>query len=176
MTTILLLKEPVERTTRKQHFGSTLSAVSSYASIYGVLPPIEDRTISAVPDDERYGDVRDLFTFWLGPNITLLAVVNGALATAVYGLPFWLAALGLAIGNLIGAAVLALHSVQGAQVGLPQLAQTRAQFGSSGAIVVAACVAVISVGFLAVNLVLAGQSLNTLSSHITVVAAIIGVA
>ena len=150
--------------------------MSSYVSIYGGLPPIEDRTISAVPVDERYGDVRDLFTFWLGPNITLLAVVNGALATAVYGLPFWLAALGLAIGNLIGAAVLALHSVQGAQAGLPQLMQTRAQFGSSGAIVVAACVAVISVGFLAVNLVLAGQSLNTLSSHITVVAAIIGVA
>ena len=150
--------------------------MSSYVSIYGAPPPVEDRTISAVPDDERYGDVRDLFTFWLGPNITMLAVINGALATAVYGLPFWLAALGLATGNLIGAAVLALHSVQGAQVGLPQLVQTRAQFGSSGAIVVAACVAVISVGFLAVNLVLAGQSLNTLSSHITVVAAIVGVA
>ena len=40
----------------------------------------------------------------------------------------------------------------------------------------AACVAVISVGFLAVNLVLAGQSLNTLSSHITVVGTIIAVA
>lgn len=150
--------------------------MSSYVSISGGVPPIEDRTISAVPGDERYGDVRDLFTFWLGPNFTLLAVVNGALATAVYGLPFWLAALGLVIGNLIGAAVLALHSVQGAQAGLPQLVQTRAQFGSSGAILVAACVAVISVGFLAVNLVLAGQSLNTLSSHITVVPAIIGVA
>jgi NCS1 family nucleobase:cation symporter-1 len=150
--------------------------VSSYVSILDVVPPIEDRTISAVPDDERYGDFRDLFTFWFGPNVTLLAVVNGALATAVYGLPFWLAAVGLVIGNLIGAAALALHSVQGAQVGLPQLVQTRAQFGSSGAIGVAACVAVISVGFLAVNLVLAGQSLNTLSSHIVVVAATIAVA
>jgi NCS1 family nucleobase:cation symporter-1 len=145
-------------------------------SIFDVVQPIEDRTISAVPDDERYGDVRDLFTFWFGPNITLLAVVNGALATAVYGLPFWLAALGLVLGNLIGGAVLALHSVQGARLGVPQLVQTRAQFGSSGAIGVAACVAVISVGFLAVNLVLAGQSLNTLSSHITVVAVIIAVA
>jgi nucleobase:cation symporter-1, NCS1 family len=150
--------------------------VSSYVSIFDVLQPIEDRTISAVPDDERYGDVRDLFSFWLGPNVTLLAVVNGALATAVYGLPFWLAAVGLVIGNLIGAAVLALHTVQGAQLGVPQLVQTRAQFGSSGAIGVAACVAVISVGFLAVNLVLAGQSLNTLSGHITIVAAIIAVA
>jgi nucleobase:cation symporter-1, NCS1 family len=145
-------------------------------SILDVVQPIEDRTISAVPDDDRYGDARDLFTFWFGPNITLLAVVNGALATAVYGLPFWLAALGLVIGNLIGGAVLALHSVQGAQLGLPQLVQTRAQFGSSGAIGVAACVAVISVGFLAVNLVLAGQSLNTLSSHITVAGTIIAMA
>jgi nucleobase:cation symporter-1, NCS1 family len=150
--------------------------VSAYVSILDVVPPIEDRTISEVPDDERCGDVRDLFTFWFGPNITVLAVVNGALATAVYGLPFWLAAVGLVIGNLIGGAVLALHSVQGAQLGLPQLVQTRAQFGSSGAIGVAACVAVISVGFLAVNLVLAGQSLNTLSGHISVVGTIIAVA
>jgi NCS1 family nucleobase:cation symporter-1 len=145
-------------------------------SILDLVPPLEDRTISAVPDGERYGDFRDLFTFWFGPNVTLLAVVNGALATAVYGLPFWLAALGLVIGNLIGGAVLALHSVQGAQLGVPQPALTRAQFGSSGAIAVAACVAIISVGFLAVNLVLAGQSLNTLSSHITVVGTIIAVA
>ena len=150
--------------------------MSSYVSILDALPSIEDRTTCAVPDDERYGDVRDLFTFWFGPNVTLLAVVNGALATAVYGLPFWLAALGLAAGNLVGGAVLALHSVQGAQLGLPQLARTRAQFGASGAIGVAACVAVVSVGFLAVNLVLAGQSLNTLSSHVSVVAAIIAVA
>ncbi len=145
-------------------------------SIYDVVTPVEDRTISAVPDDDRYGDVRDLFTFWFAPNVTLLAVVNGALATAVYGLPFWLAALGLVIGNLLGGAVLALHSVQGAQLGLPQLVATRAQFGSAGAIGVAACVAVLSAGFLAVNLVLAGQSLNTLSAHITVTGTIIAVA
>lgn len=150
--------------------------MSSYVSILDALPSIEDRTTRAVPDDERYGVARDLFTFWFGPNVTLLAVVNGALATAVYGLPFWLAALGLVAGNLIGGAVLALHSVQGAQLGLPQLARTRAQFGSSGAIAVAACVAVVSVGFLAVNLVLAGQSLNTLSSHISVTWTIIAVA
>jgi len=145
-------------------------------SIYDAKAPIEDRTISAVPADERYGDVRDLFSFWFAPNVTLLAVVNGALATAVYGLPFWLAALGLVTGNLIGGAVLALHSVQGARLGVPQPAAARAQFGSSGAIGLAACVAVISVGFLAVNLVLAGQSLNTLCAHISVVATVIAVA
>jgi nucleobase:cation symporter-1, NCS1 family len=150
--------------------------VSSYVSIYGAAAPIEDRTISAVPGDERYGDVRDLFSFWFAPNVTLLAVVNGALATAVYGLPLWLAALGLVAGNLIGGAALALHAVQGTRLGVPQLAATRAQFGSSGVIGVAACVAVISVGFLAVNLVLAGQSLNSLSGHITVTVTIIVVA
>ena len=150
--------------------------MSSYGSIYGVAAPIEDRTISAVPSDERYGDVRDLFSFWFAPNVTLLAVVNGALATAVYGLPFWLAAVGLVTGNLIGGAALALHSVQGTRVGEPQLAAARAQFGSLGALGVAACVAVISVGFLAVNLVLAGQSVNTLSAHITATGTIIAVA
>jgi NCS1 family nucleobase:cation symporter-1 len=66
-----------------------MSAVSAYVSILDVVPPLEGGTISAVPDDERYGDFRDLFSFWFGPNVTLLAVVNGALATAVYGRSGW---------------------------------------------------------------------------------------
>jgi NCS1 family nucleobase:cation symporter-1 len=150
--------------------------MSSHRSIHNALLPIEDRTLSPVPGAERHGRIRDLFTFWFGPNITLLAVVNGALATAVYGQPFWLGALGLVLGNLAGAVVLALHSVQGARLGVPQLVQTRAQFGSYGAVLVIACVAVFSVGFGSVNLALAGQSLNALSGHFSVEGTIVVVA
>ena len=145
-------------------------------SLLDVLPIVEDRSLSRVPDDERYGDAGDLFTFWFGPNITMLAVVNGALATAAYGQPFVLAALAIVAGNLIGALVVALHSAQGARLGVPQVVQTRAQFGAWGAACVAACVALVSAGFLAVNLVLAGQSLGALSSHISVTGSIVAVA
>ena len=88
----------------------------------------EDRTIAPVPATERYGKAHDLFTLWFGGNVTLLSVVNGALATTVFGEPFWLARLALVLGNLAGGMVMALHSAQGPRLGVPQMVQTRAQF------------------------------------------------
>lgn len=136
----------------------------------------EDRTIAPVPATERYGKAYDLFTLWFGGNVTLLSVVNGALATTVFGEPFWLAVLGMAIGNLAGGMFMALHSAQGPRLGVPQMVQTRAQFGRYGALVVILPVLAMYLGFLATSLVLAGQSLNYISSHISVGAGIIAVA
>ena len=137
---------------------------------------IEDRTIAPVPATQRYGKARDLFTLWFGGNITLLSVVNGALATTVYGEPLWLAVLALVLGNLVGGIVMALHSAQGPRLGVPQLVQTRAQFGRYGALLVVLPVLAVYVGFLASGLLLAGQSLNAISSHISIDAGIIAVA
>ena len=39
---------------------------------------IEQRTIAQVPDDERHGKVRNLFTIWFGSNVMLLTIVTGA--------------------------------------------------------------------------------------------------
>jgi len=134
---------------------------------------IEDNTIQPIPADERHGKSRDLFTIWFGSNIMLLTVVNGALATTVYGQPFWLAVLGLVIGNLVGAVFMALHSAQGPRLGVPQMMQTRGQFGSYGSLLVIVLVVLMYVGFFASNLVLAGQSLNVISSHVSVDAGIV---
>jgi nucleobase:cation symporter-1, NCS1 family len=135
----------------------------------------EDRTIAPVPVTERYGKAHDLFTLWFGGNVTMLGVVNGALATTVFGEPFWLAVLGLALGNLVGGIFMALHSAQGPRLGVPQLVQTRAQFGRYGALVVVLPVLAMYLGFLATSLLLAGQSLNFISSHISIGAGIIAV-
>jgi NCS1 family nucleobase:cation symporter-1 len=134
---------------------------------------IEDNTIQPIPASERHGKSRDLFTIWFGSNIMLLTVVNGALATTVYGQPFWLAVLGLVIGNLVGAVFMALHSAQGPRLGVPQMMQTRGQFGSYGSLLVIVLVVLMYVGFFASNLVLAGQSLNVISSHVSVDAGIV---
>jgi nucleobase:cation symporter-1, NCS1 family len=128
---------------------------------------IEDTTIAPVPAARRYGSARDLCTLWFGGNITLLTVVNGALATTLYGEPLWLTAAGLAAGNLIGAAFVALLSVEGPRLGVPQLVQTRAQFGRYGALLVIAPAVAMYIGFLAASLMLAGQSLSAVSSHVT---------
>jgi nucleobase:cation symporter-1, NCS1 family len=129
---------------------------------------IEQRTIAQVPLSERHGRVRDLFTIWFGSNVMLLTIVTGALATTVYGLSLAWAAAGLVLGNLIGAVFMALHSAQGPKLGVPQMIQSRGQFGAYGAIVVVVVVIIMYLGFIASNLVLAGDSINNLVSGISV--------
>jgi len=123
---------------------------------------LEDRTIQPIPVSERHGTARDLFTIWFGSNIMLLTVVTGALAATVFGLPFTWAVVALCIGNLAGAVFMALHAAQGPILGVPQMVQTRGQFGSYGALLVVALVIVMYVGFFASNLVLSGEALVAL--------------
>ncbi|WP_454254394.1 purine-cytosine permease family protein [Pseudomonas sp. Marseille-Q8238] len=122
---------------------------------------IEISTIQPIPADQRHGRYRDLFTIWFGSNIMLLTVVTGALAVTIFNLPFMAAMLALVIGNLVGGVFMALHSAQGPQLGVPQMVQTRGQFGSYGSLLVVALVVIMYLGFFASNLVLGGQSLHS---------------
>src|SRR5580698_8648363 len=121
---------------------------------------LEDRTIQPIPINERHGTARDLFTIWFGSNIMLLTVVTGALAVTVFGLPFTWAVVALCVGNLTGAVFMALHAAQGPILGVPQMVQTRGQFGSYGALLVVALVIVMYIGFFASNLVLSGEAVT----------------
>ena len=120
---------------------------------------VEQRTIEHVPVDERHGRARDLFTVWFGSNIMLLTIITGALATTVFGQPLWAGALAIILGNVIGGVVMALHAAQGPQMGVPQMLQTRAQFGSYGSLLVVVLVVFMYLGFFASNAVLGGQAL-----------------
>lgn len=137
------------------------------------VPTIEDKTIQPIPLDERHGKPRDLFTIWFGSNIMVLTIVTGALSTTVFGLDFWGAVIAVAIGNLLGAVFMALHSAQGPQLGVPQMVQTRGQFGSYGALLVVIVTVLMYVGFFAANLVLGGQALSTIIPGLPVNAGII---
>ncbi len=66
----------------------------------------------------------------------------------------------IAIGLLVGGVVMCLHSWQGARLGLPQLQQSRAQFGLLGAIAPAAVAIFMYVGFYATSNVLGGQAIT----------------
>ena len=123
---------------------------------------LEFATIQPIPLGERHGTYGDLFTVWFGSNLMLLTIVTGGLAVTVFGLPFGWAVAGLATGNLVGAVFMALHAAQGPQLGVPQMVQTRGQFGSMGSLLVIGVVIVMYVGFLASNLVLGGEALATL--------------
>ncbi|MBM7172035.1 cytosine permease [Streptomyces sp. G44] len=118
---------------------------------------VERRSIDVVPDGERHGTAFSQFTLWFGANLQITAVVTGALAVVFGGDVVWSLA-GLALGNLLGGAVMALHSAQGPRLGLPQMIQSRAQFGVRGAVVPLLLVILMYVGFFASGSVLAGQA------------------
>lgn len=122
----------------------------------------ETRTIDHIPENERHGKSRNLFTIWFGSNIMMLTIATGLLSTAVYGLPIWAAILAMAIGNVLGGVVMALHAAQGPQMGIPQMLQTRAQFGTWGSLLVVVIVVGMYVAFFASNAVLGGQALDGL--------------
>jgi nucleobase:cation symporter-1, NCS1 family len=124
---------------------------------------IEQHTIYQIPKDQRHGTWRDLFTIWFGSNIMMLTIVTGALATTVFKLDFVSALGAIALGNFLGAVFMALHAAQGPQLGVPQMVQTRGQFGTIGAVLVVGIVIVMYVGFLASNIVLGAQSLHTIA-------------
>src|ERR1700750_3234688 len=127
---------------------------------------LESSTIRPIPHNARHGTAADLFTVWFGTNFMLLTIVTGGLAATVFALPFGWALLGLAIGNLVGAVFMALHSAQGPTLGVPQMIQTRGQFGSLGSLLVVVIVLVMYVGFLASNLVLSGEALVSIAPGI----------
>lgn len=132
-----------------------------------VATTIELSTIQPIPSHERHGKPRDLFTIWFGSNIMLLTVITGALAVSIFHLSFMWATIAVLIGNLAGGLFMALHSAQGPQLGVPQMVQTRGQFGSYGSVLVVALVVIMYIGFLASNLVLGGQSLHAIYAPVS---------
>jgi len=124
---------------------------------------LELKTIQPIALDARHGRARDLFTVWFGSNVHLLTIVTGALSVTVFGLPFVWAVAGLTAGNLVGAIFMALHAAQGPTLGVPQMVQTRGQFGSLGALLVIGIVIIMYAGFLSSNIVLGGEALASLA-------------
>lgn len=121
---------------------------------------MEFNTIYPIPLDQRHGRMRDLFTLWFGCNLMILTVATGALGTTAFGLDLFWAIASNAVGMLIGAIFMALHAAQGPHLGVPQMVQTRGQFGAWGAAPVIAVIVVMYIGFVASNSVLGSQTLQ----------------
>jgi nucleobase:cation symporter-1, NCS1 family len=117
---------------------------------------IEEHSYDHVPVSERHGETRSLFFVWFGASAHVLTVVTGAIAIAL-GLNFWWALIAILAGNLLGAIFMALHSAQGPQLGLPQVIQSRAQFGYHGALLILVLVWAMYIAFAAFDILLAGQ-------------------
>ncbi|MGA7508207.1 MAG: cytosine permease [Erwinia billingiae] len=140
-----------------------MSSVSSARTERAESKLIETRSIDYIPESERHGNVFSQFTLWFGGNLQITAIVTGALTVVLGGDVVW-SLIGLLVGQIIGAGIMALHAVQGPRLGLPQMITCRTQFGVYGAVIPLVLVCVMYIGFSASGTVLAGQALAHLTN------------
>lgn len=121
---------------------------------------IETRSIDYVPRNERHGKVWHQGPFWFTGNFVLTTMVTGFTGAAL-GLSLHYAILAIVIGVCLGTFCMAFHANQGPRMGLPQMIQSRAQFGLRGAIVPFIAVVFVYIGFNVFNVILATDAINT---------------
>ena len=91
---------------------------------------VETHGIAPIPEDNRYGSYRRLFTVWFAPQMNVTGVFIGSLAI-VFGLGFWLGLLAMVIGTVLGSLPVAYLSTWGPRTGTGQLPASRMAFGGT---------------------------------------------
>ena len=122
---------------------------------------IERRSIDYVPIAERHGRVWHLWPVWFSGDAHLATVATGVVGVAVGGHLLWMA-IAVLLGCAFGTFFMAFHSTQGPQLGLPQMIQSRPQFGYVGALLVWVVALIAFIGFNAFNQILAAQTVVSL--------------
>lgn len=126
---------------------------------------IESRSINWVPLTARSGKPWSLFPLWFMSNANVTTLATGMLGAAL-GASFVVSLSAILLGVAVGTIFTAFHSAQGPQLGLPQMIQSRAQFGFRGVAVICAVVVFSLVGFNMFNQMLAGEIL-TMTTGVT---------
>jgi NCS1 family nucleobase:cation symporter-1 len=122
---------------------------------------IEKRSIDYVPIAERHGKVWHLWPVWFSGDAHLATVATGVVGVALGGNLIWMA-IAVMLGSAFGTFFMAFHSTQGPQLGLPQMIQSRPQFGYVGALLVWGVALIAYIGFNAFNQILAAQTVHDL--------------
>ena len=122
---------------------------------------IEKRSIDYVPLAERHGKVWHLWPVWFSGDAHLATVATGVVGVALGGNLVWMT-VAVVLGSALGTFFMAFHSTQGPQLGLPQMIQSRPQFGYVGALLVWGVALIAYIGFNAFNQILAAQTLHSL--------------
>ena len=143
---------------------------------------IETRSIDYVPDDERHGKVTHQGPFWFVGNFQPFTLALGFVGPS----------LGLSLGGRSSRAsraspsarsFMAFHATQGPVLGLPQMIQSRAQFGYRGVLLPLIGTLFTFVGFNVVDVVIIKSGLQSIFGWnpvlvaivITVVAALVAI-
>lgn len=92
---------------------------------------VETHGIEAIEDADRHGTSRELLWVWLAANISVIAVVYGAILTTI-GLNLWQGAFAAIVGSVLSCLVVGVLSVAGKWGGSPTLSLSRLPFGRRG--------------------------------------------
>jgi nucleobase:cation symporter-1, NCS1 family len=145
---------------------TTASAVVSKVSA------VETRSIDYVPDDERHGKVSHQGPFWFVGNFQPFTLALGFVGPSMGLSLLWSIVAGVA-GIAFGTLFMAFHATQGPVLGLPQLIQSRAQFGYRGVLLPLIGTLFTFGGFIVVDTVIIKQGLNSIFGWSSIVVAIV---
>ena len=126
----------------------------------GRIAGVEVRSIDYVPLNERHGKVWSQGPLWFMSNAQIATLAVGTFSVTGGGNLIW-SMLAIIGGVLFGTFFMAFHSAQGPQLGLPQMIQSRPQFGYMGALLVWAFAYLQYAGFNIFNTILAGDALQS---------------
>ncbi len=121
---------------------------------------VEVRSIDYVPLNERHGKVWSQGPLWFMSNAQIATLAVGTASVTLGGNLVW-SLVAIIAGALFGTFFMAFHSAQGPQLGLPQMIQSRPQFGYVGALLVWLFAYLQYAGFNIFNTILAGDALDT---------------
>ena len=150
----------------------------------GGIDGLEVRSIDYVPLAERHGKLWHLGPLWFMSNAQIATLAVGVLGVTTGGNLAW-SLIAVVTGVLTGTFFMAAHSAQGPQLGLPQMIQSRPQFGYMGALLVWLFAYLQYAGFNVFNTILAADALKTtvhgspklwifLATALALVAAVVG--
>lgn len=120
---------------------------------------LEVRSIDYVPLSERHGKLWHLGPLWFMSNAQIATLAVGLISITGGGNLIW-SLISIVAGTVLGTFFMAFHSAQGPQLGLPQMIQSRPQFGYVGALLVWLFAYVQYAGFNVFNTILAGQAMS----------------
>jgi nucleobase:cation symporter-1, NCS1 family len=120
---------------------------------------IEVHSIQPIPDNERHGTIGQQWRLWYACNANFFCVVLGSFAILLGLNVFW-SLVAIVVGSVIGGVLTALHAVQGPRLGVPQMIQSRGQFGFYFGVVLFLMGILLDVGYMGGGVVVGAQSLQ----------------
>jgi NCS1 nucleoside transporter family len=141
----------------------TVAEPSTDGSYRDRIVAVEPGGNEFIAEADRHGKPHQLFWTWTSPNLEFATIFVGMLAVLAFGMSFWQAVVGIAIGTGLGAIAHYFLSARGPLHGVPQMVLGRMAFGFKGNALPAGLMSVTAgVGWFATNSVSGAFALSTL--------------